>query len=63
MASKRQIAADGSIIAVSYEVTQSKDGFRPGMPRLRDMKKSWTLSDFLEMDEKFVYRFAKPKEG
>jgi len=63
MVSKKTIAADGSIVAVEYEASQQADGFRPGMPRLRDIKNSWTLSDFLEMDEQFVYRFAKIKEG
>jgi hypothetical protein len=49
---RKKIGADGSIVAVEYEEAQKDRGFRPGMPRLRDMKKAWTLTDFLEMDEK-----------
>eukprot|EP00614_Pseudopedinella_elastica_P008963 CAMPEP_0172609264 /NCGR_PEP_ID=MMETSP1068-20121228/29277_1 /TAXON_ID=35684 /ORGANISM="Pseudopedinella elastica, Strain CCMP716" /LENGTH=457 /DNA_ID=CAMNT_0013412751 /DNA_START=142 /DNA_END=1515 /DNA_ORIENTATION=- len=60
---KKKIGADGSIVAVDYFEQQKDKGFRPGMPRLRDIKNTWTLSDFLEMDEQFVYRFEKPKEG
>jgi len=48
---RKKIGADGSIVAVEYEETQRDRGFRPGMPRLRDIKKAWTLTDFLEMDE------------
>ena len=51
LVTKKKIAADGSIVAVQYEESQKDLGFRPGMPRLRDLKKSWTLTDFLEMDE------------
>ena len=32
------------------------------MPKLRDLKKSWTLTDFLEMDEEFIFKFARAKE-
>ena len=35
---RKKIGADGSIIAVPYEETQKDRGFRPGMPRLRDIK-------------------------
>ena len=63
MVTKKKIGADGSIVAVQYEESQQEKGFRPGMPRLRDMKKTWTLQEFVEMDEQFVYRFEKPKEG
>ena len=63
MVTKKKIGADGSIVAVQYEESQAERGFRPGMPRLRDMKKTWTLQEFVEMDEQFVYRFEKPKEG
>lgn len=37
-------------------------GFRPGMPRLRDLKNNWTLTDFLEMDERFVFKIKKQEE-
>ena len=63
MVTKKKIGADGSIVAVQYEEAQAERGFRPGMPRLRDMKKTWTLQEFVEMNEQFVYRFEKPKEG
>jgi len=57
----RKIGADGSIVAMSYDEANASGGFRPGMPRLRDIKGAWTLTDFLEMDEQFVYRFKKEK--
>jgi hypothetical protein len=46
----------------TMSVRPQDQGFRPGMPKLRDMKKSWTLTDFLEMDDQFVFKFAKAKE-
>lgn len=57
----KKIGADGSIIAVSFEEATAENGFRPGMPRLRDIKGTWTLTDFLEMDEQFTYRVKKDK--
>jgi len=57
----RKIGPDGSIITVSYEEHNESAGFRPGMPKLRDIKGAWTLTDFLLMDEQFVYRIKKEK--
>jgi len=34
----------------------SQDGFRPGMMALGDIKKQWTLADFISLDEQFVYK-------
>lgn len=58
---KRRIE-DGSIVSQRYEdYTQSK-GFRPGMSALRDMKKSWTLSDFLLMDEQYNFKIKRQEK-
>ena len=48
---RRKIGPDGTIIAEAYDDHVSKRGFRPGMKALGDMKKSWTLTDFLAMDD------------
>ena len=51
----RFITKDGNIMAKEY-AKGSHNGFRPGMMALKSMKMQWTLNDFLEMDEKYVYR-------
>ena len=51
------IQKDGTI--VEQETTNDGKGFRHGMPALRDMKMHWTLNEFVEMDEQFVYKFKK----
>lgn len=54
--SSKKIAKDGTIIAQDYTTASQTAGFRPGMLPLRAMKKSWTLSEFIQLDEQFVFR-------
>ena len=63
MPTGKKIAADGSIVTMTFEESTADAGFRPGMPRLRDLKNNWTLTDFLEMDDKFVYKIKKQDEA
>ena len=53
-APSRAITKDGTI--VHKESEGSEGGFRPGMMSLRSMKKHWTLTEFVEMDNKFVHK-------
>lgn len=62
-ASRRKIAADGSIIATGYDDYTSKQGFRPGMAALGDIKKKWTLTDFLLMDAEFNFKIKRQEES
>lgn len=56
---RRTIGSDGSIVAQEYESYSNAKGFRPGMAALGDIRKSWTLSDFLAMDEKFNFKIKR----
>ncbi|KAH8062404.1 hypothetical protein JL722_3322 [Aureococcus anophagefferens] len=56
------IGADGSIVATEYDDYTSAKGFRPGMAALGDIKKSWTLTDFLEMDDQFVFKVKRQED-
>ncbi len=60
---KRIIKPDGSIELVHDEnaKTDSKS-FRKGMLPLRDMKMSWTLAEFVSMDNQFVFKISQQKE-
>ena len=51
-----KITKDGNIVATS-DGTQ-KNGFRPGMMPLRNMKMQWRLDEFLALDEQFVFNFT-----
>ncbi len=62
---KRVIKPDGTIELVHDDSTNSQStdkSFRKGMMPLRDMKMSWTLNDFLTMDNRFVFKIAAQKE-
>jgi len=60
---KRVIAADGSIRLEHDSIKSSlKDGFRQGMLPLRDMKRSWTLQEFVDMDNQFVFKIQRQEE-
>ena len=59
----RKVDADGTVRAMDYEEVAQSKGFRPGMLPLRSMKMQWTLTDFLEMDEKFVYRLKRQEQA
>lgn len=60
---RRTIRSDGNIVAQEYDsYTQSK-GFRPGMAALGDMKKAWTLTDFLIMDDQFNFKIKRQEDA
>ena len=64
---KRVIQADGSIKLVhdsNYNPNGNKTdtAFREGMLALSEMKKSWTLKEFLAMDDQFVFKIQQQKE-
>ena len=59
----RTITKDGNIIAREHSAAAEKNGFRPGMMALRDMKMQWTLNEFISLDEQFVYRMKAPGEA
>lgn len=62
---KRVIAHDGSIQLVHDPNIGSKNGdrgFRKGMAALRDMKMQWTLQEFVDMDERFVFKIKRQEE-
>ncbi|KAJ8602705.1 hypothetical protein CTAYLR_003798 [Chrysophaeum taylorii] len=60
---RRKIGADGTIQAQRYDDYTSRKGFRPGMSALGDMKKSWTLTDFLAMDDQFIFKIKRQEEA
>lgn len=57
----RQITRDGTL--VTSENQSDPDGFRPGMMSLRSMKKHWTLTEFVELDNKFVHKLKQQEEA
>eukprot|EP00560_Eucampia_antarctica_P006347 CAMPEP_0197825444 /NCGR_PEP_ID=MMETSP1437-20131217/2527_1 /TAXON_ID=49252 ORGANISM="Eucampia antarctica, Strain CCMP1452" /NCGR_SAMPLE_ID=MMETSP1437 /ASSEMBLY_ACC=CAM_ASM_001096 /LENGTH=479 /DNA_ID=CAMNT_0043425443 /DNA_START=155 /DNA_END=1594 /DNA_ORIENTATION=+ len=63
---KRVIAHDGSIQLVhdpnAKSVSNGNRGFRKGMAALRDMKMQWTLQEFVDMDERFVFKIKRQEE-
>jgi len=63
--SRRVIGADGSIQLVPVDdahARSSQSGFRDGMLPLRDMKMQWTLQEFVDMDNQFVFKIQRQKE-
>merc|ERR1719469_1688667 len=61
--SKRVIGADGSIQLVAVDNPHlAKAGFRDGMLPLRDMKMQWTLQEFMDMDDQFVFKIQPQKD-
>jgi hypothetical protein len=60
-ASNKRITKDGNIIAQDFQAVSNSQGFRPGMLPLRSIKKQWTLSDYIQLDEQFVFRIGAPK--
>lgn len=57
------ITKDGNIIAQEYAETTKQKGFREGMMALGDIKKHWTLADYLSLDERFVYKLKRQEEA
>ena len=51
-----KVNKDGSITALSYAEANKDSAFRPGMMPLSSMKKHWTLAEFVEMDDSFVFK-------
>lgn len=54
---------NGNIIAKDYEAVSSTNGFRPGMQPLRNIKKQWTLNEFIAMDSQFEYKISRPEKA
>ncbi|KAJ1451384.1 hypothetical protein M885DRAFT_16460 [Pelagophyceae sp. CCMP2097] len=61
-APRRRIGADGAIVTAGYDEFTSAKGFRPGMSALRDMKKQWTLTQFLELDDQFNFPIKRQEK-
>ena len=60
---KRVINPDGSISLVEDPTHMTKDkSFRKGMMPLRDMKMQWTLQEFVDMDNQFVFKIGAQTE-
>lgn len=62
---KRIIKPDGSIELINDPTAQSSSSdksFRKGMLPLRDMKMQWTLAEFVDMDNQFVFKMAQQKD-
>lgn len=57
----REVTKDGTIITKENQVDPG--GFRPGMMSLRSMKKHWTLTEFVELDNKFVHKLRQQEEA
>lgn len=65
---KRIIGKDGSISLVHDDNPSSSGSgtdksFRKGMLPLRDMKMSWTLKEFVAMDDQFNFKIQRQKES
>lgn len=57
-ASERRITKEGNIVAQEYTAVANRNGFRPGMMPLRNMKMQWTLNDFIALDSQFEYKIT-----
>jgi len=64
---KRVIDADGRIKLVPIEGDASNSGpdrgFRKGMMALRDIKKAWTLNEFVALDSQFEFKLQRQPES
>ncbi len=65
---KRIINKDGSISLIADDANpdnnnNNKKSFRKGMLPLRDMKMSWTLKEFVAMDDQFNFKIQRQKES
>lgn len=62
---KRVIDSDGSIKLVpTDQAASSQDkGFRKGMMALRDIKKAWTLNEFVALDSQFEFKLKRQEES
>ena len=55
-AGTRRITKDGNIVAQDFSAVANRDGFRPGMMPLRNMKMQWRLDEFVALDAQFEYK-------
>ena len=55
--SKKQIAADGSI--VDHRATQDANAFRPGLLSLRSQKMHWSLADMNDLDNQYTFTIKR----
>eukprot|EP00566_Odontella_aurita_P012646 CAMPEP_0113572206 /NCGR_PEP_ID=MMETSP0015_2-20120614/25969_1 /TAXON_ID=2838 /ORGANISM="Odontella" /LENGTH=495 /DNA_ID=CAMNT_0000475219 /DNA_START=141 /DNA_END=1628 /DNA_ORIENTATION=- /assembly_acc=CAM_ASM_000160 len=63
---KRIIGKDGTIKLVHAEGGEGPSvdrGWRKGMLPLRDMKMSWTLQEFMDMDNQFTFKIQRQEES
>lgn len=61
---RRIIDKDGSIKLVdSVSPTENTNGFRKGMLPLKDIKKHWTLNEFIAMDNQYNFKIQRQKES
>eukprot|EP00558_Chaetoceros_sp_UNC1202_P000762 CAMPEP_0197256092 /NCGR_PEP_ID=MMETSP1429-20130617/74187_1 /TAXON_ID=49237 /ORGANISM="Chaetoceros sp., Strain UNC1202" /LENGTH=414 /DNA_ID=CAMNT_0042719557 /DNA_START=1 /DNA_END=1245 /DNA_ORIENTATION=+ len=60
---KRIIKPDGSIQLVhDPEAVSADSAFRKGMMPLKDIKNHWTLQEFMDMDNQFIFKIQQQKE-
>jgi len=62
-AGRVKIGADGNIVSTEYDDYCSNKGFRPGQAALGDIKKSWTLTDFLLMDDEYNFKIKRQEKA
>jgi nuclear protein localization family protein 4 len=60
---KKLISKDGHIMVQDADTAISNLGFRPGMLPLRSMKMQWTLKEFVNLDEQFVYKMKAQEKS
>ncbi len=60
---KKTITKDGRIMAQEVHTSLQATGFRPGLLPLRSMKMQWTLNEFMQLDEQFVYKVKAQEQS
>jgi nuclear protein localization protein 4 homolog len=60
---RKVIGKDGNIQMVQTTTLDESKGFRKGMMPLRDMKMSWTLNDFIELDSQYEFKIKRQEEA
>lgn len=61
--SSKMITKDGTLQVRNYDNISNSNGFRPGMLPLRSMKKHWTLTEFIALDEQFEFKLKAPEKS
>ena len=61
-AGTRRITKDGNIVAQNFDNVANREGFRPGMMPLRNMKMQWRLDEFMALDAQFEYKVSMASE-